>query len=160
MCTPTASAIAVTSSAILSTAMSATIGILQMKAQQAVSEYQNNEIMVQAEKMKDDAGKVRQAGIEEARNKRLQAILKMGSEKSKFAASNLSVSSDTLTDINSSIKENGELNALTCLNNAESRAQEYEFQADKLYSNAALRAFKDEQNYKAGQMQVLSNIVI
>lgn len=154
MCTP--ATIVMTAATLISTAIS----VQQMKVQQAVSEYQTKQMMAQAQKMQDEAGEVRQAGIEEARNKKLQSILKMGNERAKFAASNLSVSSDTLTNINSQIEENGELDALTSLNNAENRAKDYEFQADKFYSNAALNSFKDEQSYKTGQMQVLSNAVI
>lgn len=156
MCTPTSVAIATYASALIPVVISTQ----QLLAQQSVNEYQTKEMMAQAKKMQDEAGEIRQAGIEEARNKRLQAILKMGSEKSKFAASNLSVSSDTLTNINSQIEENGELDALTSLNNAEYKAKDYEFQADKFYSNAALNAFKNEQNLKARQMQVLYNAVI
>ncbi len=137
--------------------LSAAISVQQIQTQKTVAKYQVQQMEAEAEHNKRLAEKEREEGIEEARNKRLQAILKMGDSTAKLAAGNLASSSVTLLNVNDQHKLNGELEALNTLNTTENNAENREFQAEKLYSNAALTSFNSKQQYKMGMMKVVSN---
>ena len=151
MCTVTTVATAATA------LLAAAVSVQQIQTQRSVAKYQVRQMEADAERNKKIAEQEREEGTEDARNKRLQAILKMGSSTAKLAAGNLSASSATLLNVNEQHKLNGELEALNTLNNAENNAENLEFQAEKLYSNAALTAFNSKQQYKMGMMKVISN---
>lgn len=103
----------------------------------------------QAEIQEEKAGEERQKGIEEAREKRLQAILKSESEKTGIAAGNIALSSEnSLNKINGE-KLNGELEALNIIEEADSNSQSYLFKADEYRNQAQLKSLKakDKSEY-------------
>ena len=151
MCT--VSTAAATASALLAAAVS----VQQIQTQRTVAKYQVSQMKEEAIRNKKKAEEARIEGTEDARNKKLQAILKMGDSTVKLAAGNLSTSSLTLLNVNQQHKLNGELEALNSINNSEKRADNYEFQAEKLYSNAALTSYNSKQQYKMGMMKIASN---
>ena len=132
-------------------------GFMNLYEDKAVDEYRNKQIKEQAEQAKEKAGQERQEGIEEARNKRLQAILNMGDEKVLTDGGNIALSSQTTINQLDNIKLNGELEALTTLKNADNRAQSYEQQAHTLYSNYALGKFNAKRKFRNGMIKQIEN---
>ena len=132
-------------------------GFINLYEDKAVAEYKNNQIKEQAEQAREKAGQERQEGIEEARNRRLQAILNMGDKKVLTAGGNIALSSQTTINQLDNIKLNGELDALTTLKSAENRAQSYEQQAHTLYSNYALGKFNAKRNFRNGMIKQVEN---
>ncbi len=151
MCTANSIAVAV------ATVVSAALSVQQIQTQKAVTKYQARQMEYQAEQNKKKAEKQRIQGLEEARNKKLQAILRMGDSKTRFAAGNILASSATSLNVNEQHKLNGELEALNTMGNAEDMAENSEFQAEKLYSQAALTSFNSRQQYNMGMIKVASN---
>ncbi len=111
------------------------------------AKYQTELIKTQAKQAQQDAASERQYGIEEARRKKLQAILNMGNEKVAFASGNIALSSATALNILDDEKQNGELDALLTLNSSEKSAEKYMRQSQRYYQNAALNSFKAKNNY-------------
>ena len=151
MCTMSTAATA--AAALLATVVSAQ----QIQTQRTVAKYQVRQMEEEARRNKKKAEEVKTEGIEEARNQKLQAILKMGESTAKLAAGNLSSSSVTLLNVNQQHKLNGELEALNKVSDSEKSAENYEFQAEKLYSNAALTSYNSKQQYRMGMMKIVSN---
>ncbi len=139
------------------TLVAAAVSAQQIQTQRTVAKYQVRQMEEQAERNKKNAEKQRNDGLEEARNKRLQSILRMGDSKAKMAAGNLASSSVTLLNVNEQQKLNGELEALNVLEDAEYNAENSEFQAEKLYTNAALTSYNSKQQYNMGMIKVISN---
>lgn len=87
----------------------------------------------QAKIAENKAGFARQDGIENARQKKLQAILSMANDKSKLASNNISLSSATALNLYDDVKQNADLSALNILNSAERQSQSYLQTADNIY---------------------------
>lgn len=111
------------------------------------AKYQTELIKTQAKQSQQDAASERQEGIEEARRKKLQAILNMGDEKAAFASGNIALSSATALNVLDDEKQTGELDALLTLNSSEKSAEKYMCQSQRYYQNAALASFKAKNNY-------------
>ena len=132
-------------------------GFNELYEQKALADYQNKQLLEQAKQARENAARERQEGIEEARNRRLQAILNMGDEKVAFATSNISLNSLTAINQTDNLKLNGELDALTTLKNANNRAEAYTRQADSIYSNYALGKYKAKRNFQKGMINEIQN---
>lgn len=111
------------------------------------AKYQTELIKTQAKQSQQYAASERQEGIEEARRKKLQAILNMGDEKTAFASGNIALSSATALNVLDDEKQTGELDALLTLNSSEKSAEKYMRQSQRYYQNAALASFKAKNNY-------------
>lgn len=111
------------------------------------AKYQTELIRTEAKKARQDATYERQEGIEEARRKKLQAILNMGEEKTALASGNIALSSATALNIVDDEKQNGELDALLTLKSSEKKAENYMYQSQKYYANAALNSFKAKNGF-------------
>lgn len=125
--------------------------------EKAAAKYQSELYVKDAEKAKSDAAYERQTGIEDARNKRLQAILNMGEAKTTIASGNIATSSQTALNIIDDEKLNGELDALTTIRNSEKKAQDYLYQSDQYYAQAGLTSFKSKSQYTKTMLNTLSS---
>ena len=101
--------------------------------------YNAENLVKEAQIAEEQAGVERQEGIEEARTKRLQAILNMGEIKTATAAGNIAVSSQNTLNLMDAEKLSGELEALNSLSEADKSSSSYLQKADKLYSQAQLQ---------------------
>ncbi len=133
--------------------------IQQAQTQKAISEYQSKQLLNDAEHTDEQAGEIRQEGIEQARTRKLKSILEMGKEKTDAASGNIATTSDTLLKINENTKLAGELDALNTLRDSEFRAENKIYQADKLYSNLALNRYKTSSDYLNSTMRITANVV-
>ena len=93
---------------------------------------------------------IRQEGIEKARREKLNAILNMNNIKTKAAASNLSLASESVMNMIDDEKIKGENNALSTLNNSENRSKKYINMANSYYQNASLNSLYVKKNYGKG----------
>lgn len=103
----------------------------------------------QAITAEEQAGIERQEGVEEARQKRLQAILRAEEQKTNIAAGNIAVSSEyTLNKIEDE-KLNGELDALNIMKEADFSSQSYLSKAETYRNQAQLKSLeaKDKSPY-------------
>ena len=116
--------------------------------------YQATLMMEQGRQAERETAYQRQEGIEEARRKKLNAILKMGDKKAAIAARNIALSSQTALNLVDDEKLNGELNALTTLKKSEYTAKAYMDRANDYYRKAGLQSFKTKNNYRAGLRQL------
>ncbi len=123
------------------------------------TKYKNQILSLNAKQSLANAAYERQEGIEQARQKKLNYILNMGKEASKFAAGNIALSSQTAINAIDDYKLNGELDALNTIKNSEKRAQSYERQAQQYYQNAALNTFNNKLNRKNNLFSIGSNLL-
>ncbi len=125
------------------------VGMVQYnKAQNVKAKYRVEQLKTQAKNAQKEAAFERQEGIEDSRRKKLQSILMMSKEASKFAAGNIALSSQTAINAVDDVKLSGELDALNTLKVSEKRAEAYERQANEYYKNAALTAFNAKVSTK------------
>ncbi len=120
--------------------------------------YRNEQLLEEAKAANENAARERQEGIEEARTKKLQAILNMGKNTSKMASNNIATSSVSLLNLNKDEKLNAELEALSTLRNYNNRADNYERQADKIYSDYSLGKFNQKRMVRKGVAEVQSKV--
>ena len=121
-------------------AVGAAIEWREIAITKAEAEYKAESLMKEANIVKEKAGIERQEGIEEAREKRLQSILKMGAIKTNTAAGNISVFSQNTLNLLEDEKLNGELEALNILEDSQKSSNSYMNKYDKLYSQAQLQS--------------------
>ena len=115
-------------------------------AENKVANYNAQQSINQAKIAEKNAVYERQEGIEDAREKRLQAIKNMGSTKTTLASGNISMSSLSALDLIEDEKISGEIDALKIIDSSERRAQSYLDTSQRYYSNAALQSYKAKQN--------------
>lgn len=135
---------------VLTSITSVFMGFTELYEQKAIDDYQNKRILEQAKQAGEEAARERQEGIEEARNKRLQAILNMGDEKVSTASGNIAISSLTTINQLDNVKLSGELDAINTLKDANRRSESYIRQADNLYSDYALGRFNSKRKFRNG----------
>lgn len=135
------------------------VRIQKTRVQKAEMKIQENQLRTEAKHNEDKAIYERQEGIEESRNRRLKSILNMGEHKTRIAAGNLSLNSQTSSDILNDEEMSGELDALQTMKESEQRADNYMYQADKYYQNAALTSFKAKNAYKTNLMAIGTNLI-
>lgn len=111
-----------------------------------VANYNAQQSINQAKIAERNAVYERQEGIEDAREKRLQAIKNMGNQKTNLASGNISISSLTALDLLEDEKTLGEIDALKIIDSSDRRAQSYLDASKTYYSNAALQSYKAKQN--------------
>lgn len=115
-------------------------------AEKKVAEYNIDQNIQQAKIAERNAMYERQEGIEDARERRLQAIKNMGTQKTNLASGNISLSSSSALDIVEDEKISGEIDALKIIDSSERKAQSYLDTAKNYYSNASLLSYKSKQN--------------
>ncbi len=131
----------------------------EIRVEKAMDDYKNEQLLKEAKNASENAGWERQQSIEEAREKRLQAILNMGEHTNEAAVGNIAVNSLTVLNQKKTDKLNGELDALSSLKNGERRAKNYINQADKLYSEYSLGKYNSKQKVRRGLTQITKNAV-
>lgn len=120
-------------------AASAVIEWQEISNSKKEARYKAESLVKEAQIAEEQAGVERQEGIEEARQKRLQAILNMGEVKTATAAGNIAISSQSTLNLLDTEKLNGELDALSTISEANKASDSYLQKADKLYSQAQLQ---------------------
>jgi|GEM_PF-671686 len=158
--TSTAAAIIGAGIAVISTAVSTSLGVVsavqQSKAQQAQYEYQAK-IQERNEKIaRNNAAMERQTGIEEAREQRRKTLQAIGAQETALAANGIDVSYGTSLDIIEDTAMLGELDALRIQYNSERTARNYETQAQNFKSDAVLSRYAQADAKTSGNMNVLS----
>lgn len=113
----------------------------------------------QAKTAEEQAGNERQEGIEAAREKRLQAILRISKEKTDSAAGNIALSSENTLNKMEDEKLNGELEALNAIEEADLRSQSYLSRAENYHMQAQLKSFqaKDKSQYLLSGLNGISS---
>ncbi len=129
----------------------------EIKYQKQMADYQVKIMNDQANELKRRSSDEYQKGIEESRKERLNAILKMGSVNTKAAASNLSLSSETVQNLLSDEKQKGELSAFETFDAYKQRANNYMNQANKYFENAQLKSFSSKYAYRSNRMKILNS---
>lgn len=135
---------------IASTVINMAATVVEVKSayeEKKSAEHQTEVLVSQAKKAERNAAIERQEGIEEARRKKLNAILNMSEQKASIAASNLATSSQTSLNLIDDEKLNGELEALTTIKEAEHRYDSYLDSASKYYNEASLQSFNSKMSF-------------
>jgi len=159
MCIISSVALAVTTAVVgaVSTAIGVVSAIQQGKAQEAQYEYQ---AQVQKENQRianQNATMERQAGIEEARRQRIKTLQMIGSQKTALAANGMDVGFGTSLDTIEDTAMLGELDALMIEKEAETRARNYEIQANNFANEANLSMYAARNARTAGTLNALSS---
>ena len=102
-----------------------------------------------AERERVNAAYERQEGIEESRRKRLDAIRNMAEIEANVASSGLSTNSQTSLLLYEDEQEEGELEALDILNDAEISAKKHMEAYSQHYSQARLTSLKGKNQYRS-----------
>ena len=144
MCVITTTAGAAIATAITAIISSA-VGVQSAVSNRKVSKFQAEQNLRQAKIEEQKALYERQEGIEDAREKRLNAIKNMGKQKVQLASGNIMTSSQMALNIFEDENISGEIDALKLLDNSEKRAQTYLESSQKNQLNANLH------NYNANQ---------
>lgn len=111
------------------------------------SKNETNAIIHQAKVAERNAAIERQEGIEDARQKKLNAILNMSEQKANIASSNLATTSETALNIMDDEKLNGEIEALATINESTRRSDNYLESAKKYYNQAAMHSFNSKMKF-------------
>ena len=108
---------------------------------------ETNAIIHQAKVAERNAAIERQEGIEEARQKKLKAILNMSEQKANIASSNLATTSETSLNIMDDEKLNGEIEAFKTIKDANRRSDNYLESAKKYYHQDAMHSFNSKMKF-------------
>lgn len=120
----------------------------EYQSAKAQTEYNNQLLENEAKSLKKEAAEVRQEGIEEARRKKLNAILNIAEDKTDVAASNLSVNSLTALNLFDDEKLNADIEAQNVLNSAEKKSNAYLEKSNEYYRKAQLSSYNFKNRYK------------
>ena len=150
-------AIAIATAAAAATSTAVTLS--QVSAQKKSAAYQLEQNKKEAKNLEMQAAYERQEGVETARRQKISAILNMADDKAKMAGNNISMSSDTVLNLERDVKINSELNALTTLQNSEQKAQNLLDKRNSLYHNTTLIAFNSKLNTKTTYNQLGNNML-
>ncbi len=118
---------------VVNAAAQVAVAVFQEKQKADTRAAQTEISLKQAKIAENKAGFARQDGIENARQKKLQAILSMARDKSKLASNNISLSSGSALNLYEDEKQNADLSALNILDSAERQSQSYLQTADNIY---------------------------
>lgn len=132
-------------STVVSAISSLAVGIKQSVETKKIQEFQAEQNVVQAKIAQRNAAYERQEGIEEAREKRLDAIRNIGAQKTAFASGNIMNSSSTAVNIFEDEKLSGEIDALKLIDESEKRAQSYIDSSNLYYSNSQLKEYQADK---------------
>ena len=158
--TATAASIAATSIALVSTAVSTTLGVIssnqQAKAAQRQYEYQAQVAQTNQKIAENNAAMERQTGLEEARKQRLKTLQAIGTQQTSLAANGIDIGYGTSLDLIEDTAMNGELDALTIQYNAEKNARNYETQAYNFANESMLSRYAGNNAVSAGRINALS----
>lgn len=127
---------------IVSAVATTAVNIKQASNTSAVQKFQAEQNIKQAKIAERNAVYERQEGIEEAREKRLQAIKNIGSQKTMIASGNIMASSSTALNLFDDEKLSGEIDALKLIDSSEKKAQSYIDSAKNLYANASIKKYQ------------------
>ena len=143
---------------VVSTVSSVVIGLKQAADYSSIQKYQAEQNIVQAKIAERNAVYERQEGIEDAREKRLNAIKNIGTKMAVTASGNIMTSSETALNIFDDEKLSGEIDALKQIDSSEKRAQSYMDSAQYYYANAALKTYQSNNTIKNGLMYQSFNL--
>lgn len=128
-----------------------------IKYQQAQAEENIRAANQNAEIQRQNAAIERQEALEEARSQRLKTLQGMAAEKAIIASGNIDVNSQTSLDKLKSISSQGELDALSIMNQGEKRAQKYLLQAQKYDNQANLILKQSSKSFKDNALTLLGS---
>lgn len=145
----------------LSTALSTTFGVIssvqQGKAAQAQYNYQAEVERQNAKIAEQNAAQVRQQGIEESRLQRMKTAQKIGLQSTAMAANGVDVTQGTSVDVIEDTAAMGELDALQTSYNYETKAMQYDQQANNMLNQANIDVISGRNAYSAGRMNALAS---
>lgn len=153
----TAAAIATAVVGIASTAIGVVSSIQQGKAQEAQYEYQAQVQRDNERIANQNATMERQAGIEEARRQRIKTLQMVGAQKSALAANGVDIGVGTSLDTIEDTAMMGELDALMIEKEAETRARNFDIQANNFSNEANLSMYSARNARSAGTLNALSS---
>ena len=148
MCIVTSTIMAATT--MLTAVASTAIGIKSASDTSKIQEFQAMQDIEQAKIAERNAIYERQEGIESARQRRLDAIQKVGTQQAIISSGNIMTSSATALNLFNDETLSGEIDALNLIDASEQKAEKYVESAQKLYANAGLKNFKLSSLQKIG----------
>lgn len=157
MCVITSTAVGITMG-IVSALSAAAVSIKQASNTSKIQKFQAEQNIAQAKIAERNAMYERQEGIEEAREKRLQAIKNVGSQKTMLASGNIMASSATAINLFDDEKLSGEIDALKLIDSSERKAQSYIDSAQNLYANASMKKYQSANTMNNAVATQLINV--
>ena len=129
----------------------------QGKAAQAQYNYQAEVERQNAKIAEQNAAQVRQQGIEESRLTRMKTAQKIGLQSTAMAANGVDVTQGTSVDVIEDTAAMGELDALQTSYNYETKAMQYDQQANNMLNQANIDVISGRNAYSAGRMNALAS---
>lgn len=122
----------------------------QGKATQAQYNYQAQIDKENAKIAEENAARTRQQGIEESRFQRMKTAQKVASQSVAMAANGVDVTQGTAVDVIGDTSAMGELDALQTRYNYETKAMQYDQQANNFLNQSSLDIISGQNAYRAG----------
>ena len=135
-------------------------GISSYQQGKAAQEQYNYQAQVERENAKiaeQNAAQVRQQGIEESRLQRMKTAQKVASQTTAMAANGVDVTQGTSLDVIEDTAATGELDALQTSYNYETKAMQYDRQANNFLNQANLDVISGRNAYTASRMNTLAS---
>lgn len=129
----------------------------QGNAAQAQYNYQAEVERQNAKIAEQNAAQVRQQGIEESRLTRMKTAQKIGLQSTAMAANGVDVTQGTSVDVIEDTAAMGELDALQTSYNYETKAMQYDQQANNMLNQANIDVISGRNAYSAGRMNALAS---
>lgn len=117
------------------------------KASAKAAEYQEDIYRQNAQIAEQNAVTTKQSGIDDARRIKLQTLSNIATQKVAMAANGIDIDEGSALDLTDTTKYFGEMDALTTVNNAQSRASAYESEGLNFLSQAGLSSLLAD-NYR------------